>query len=56
MFIGSIVSELREFKEEKKNDMDKWWKLLIVIILGKSNILAHYLVCSFVLTYICIVL
>ena len=46
--------ELRDFNDKKKKNVDKLGKLLFVIIMEKSDIFAHYLVYSFVLT--CIVL
>ena len=54
MSIGTMVIELREFKEEKKkkNNMDKMGKLNLLIFLTKSGIFMKYSVYSLVLTCI----
>ena len=55
MSFGTIVIDLREFKEKKKkNNMDKMGKLILLIFLAKSGILMKYLAYSLVLT--CVVL
>ena len=55
MPIGTIVTELRDFNDKKKKNMDKLRKLMFVKILEKSDIFAHYLVCNFVFYMYCAV-
>ena len=56
MSIGTMVIELREFKEKKKknnnnnNNMDKMGKICLALIGRGSGILVNYFIYSFVFT------
>ena len=50
MSIGTTVIELREFKEKKKNTVDKMGKICLALIGKGSGILVKYFIHSFVLT------
>ena len=45
MSIGTTVIALREFKEKKKNNMDKMGKLCLALIGRGSGILVHTQFC-----------